>query len=155
MHIKEYIFTNDTLKIIFDTSFSHIKLQKLERTNDPVVLDYDDIEMSFSKPKNTITLFTKSNDIVIIIVEVNKQSAKFSFRMKSIQDSQTQNTQTQDTQTQDTKTQDTKTQDTQDNNINKIQMAMKKTLSKMLPKTLLLKNENIFAQIRPKRHGII
>ena len=143
MHIKEYIFTNDTLKIIFDTSFSHIKLQKLERTNDPIVLDYDDIEMTFSKPKNTITLFTKSNDLVIIVVEINKQTTKFSFRMKSIQDSHTQDTR----DTRDTR-------GTQDN-INKLQMAMKKTLSKMLPKTLLLKSENIFAQITPKRHGII
>jgi hypothetical protein len=119
MHIKEYIFTNNTLKIVFDTTFSHIKLQKLEQTNDPIVLDYDEIEMSFSKPKNTITLFTNSDDAVIVVLEINKQSTKCSFHIKSQRN------------------------------------ALNKPAYNIPVKVLLLKNENIFAQITARKHGIV
>lgn len=83
--ISKHKFIDSGLHINFDKKFKHIKLQKLERINstfeqdDVVDLEYDLIELTFSKEKEEITLHTSNNvdTIIVIIWEIDKKDAGY------------------------------------------------------------------------------
>ena len=87
MKIEEYKFINSGLYIKFDTYFKHIKLQKLEDNNGSdeklVELEYDSIELTFSKQKDSITLHTSENCgmVIIIIWELDKEHINYKSYM--------------------------------------------------------------------------
>lgn len=77
MKLLSYEFDKDKLMITFDSSFSKIKLQKLESpsicSNDGKYLkmECDVIEFTFSKPKSTLSLYTSENTQIIILVIID------------------------------------------------------------------------------------
>lgn len=73
MKLLSYEFDRDKLVITFDTSFSKIKLQKLEsstsiETDCCMRLDCDVMQYTFSKPKNVLSLCTSRETRVVILV---------------------------------------------------------------------------------------
>lgn len=103
MKLLSYDFDRDKLKLNFDTSFSKIKLQKLENEAyidvscngsiraDCLKLESDVIQFSFSKPKNTVSLCTtlETKVVILVIIEVDgldKNEAMMMTRRSSTDD---------------------------------------------------------------------
>lgn len=87
--ISKHKFIDSGLHISFNKKFKHIKLQKLERVNDTIErdevvdLEYDLIELTFSKEKEEITLHTSNNvdTIIVIIWEMDKEDMGYKSYM--------------------------------------------------------------------------
>jgi hypothetical protein len=79
MNIVDFYFNGNELHLIFDNEFKHIKFEKYEKseTNNNISnnkniigLEHDYTELTFTKKKKSIIIFTsKCSDIVIINIK--------------------------------------------------------------------------------------
>lgn len=86
MNLVNFYFGKNELHLIFDTEFKHIKYEKYEKSETNKVqeniigLEHDYTELTFTKPKKEIVIFTNVySDIVIInIKEIDNKTFCFS-----------------------------------------------------------------------------
>jgi hypothetical protein len=79
MNIVDFYFNGNELHLIFDTEFKHIKFEKYEKSetninisnNKNIIgLEHDYTELTFTKNKKSIVIFTSTcSDIVIINIK--------------------------------------------------------------------------------------
>jgi len=86
MKISSYEFNNNTLEIIFDTSFKQIIYSKIEPIinddiNDDINMDSDNTEIMYSKNKNNITIFTQKQYIIVLITQIDNKPVQYAYRI--------------------------------------------------------------------------
>ena len=82
MKVISYDYNLKSINIKFDCVFKQIKIIKLESNENELngELINDEIEMSFSKEKDTINLFINEPKLIIIYInELDKQKISYSY----------------------------------------------------------------------------
>lgn len=84
MKINSYKISNNTIILHFDVSFTqvnYIKMESVSSIDNSGELECEEMEIKYSKKKNTLNLFTNEskNVIVILITEMDKKSLCYSY----------------------------------------------------------------------------
>lgn len=71
--------------VYFDTPFKQINYIKMESVDNCGNLDCEEMEIKYSKRKNTLNLFTtgSSNIIVLLITEFDKKDTCYAYHIKT------------------------------------------------------------------------
>jgi hypothetical protein len=84
MKINSYEILNNTIILYFDNSFkqvNYIKMESVSSIDNSGELECEEMEIKYSKKKNTLNLFIneQTNVIVILITEMDKRALCYSY----------------------------------------------------------------------------
>ena len=84
MKIKSYEISNNTIILHFDVSFkqvNYIKMESVSSIDNSGELECEEMEIKYSKKKNTLNLFIneQTNVIVVLITEMDKRGLCYSY----------------------------------------------------------------------------
>lgn len=88
MKIQSYDIENNTLVVYFDTAFKQINYIKMESSGSDLScgsLECEEMEIKYSKKKNTLNLFTNGSPhtIVLLITEFDKRDTCYAYYIRS------------------------------------------------------------------------
>jgi hypothetical protein len=84
MKINSYEISNNTVILHFDISFTqvnYIKMESVSSIDNSGQLECEEIEIKYSKKKNTLNLFIneQTNVVVVLITEMDKRGLCYSY----------------------------------------------------------------------------
>jgi hypothetical protein len=84
MKINSYEILNNTIILHFDVSFkqvNYIKMESVSSINNSGELECEEMEIKYSKKKNTLNLFINelTNVVVVLITEIDKRALCYSY----------------------------------------------------------------------------
>ena len=84
MKIDSYEISNNTIILHFDVSFkqvNYIKMESVSSIDNSGELECEEMEIKYSKKKNTLNLFIneQTNVIVVLITEMDKRGLCYSY----------------------------------------------------------------------------